>query len=86
MKKLLALMLAMVMVFGLAACGQTAAPAASAAPAEADVDLLEAAETEEFYTLCSELLDYYAGGNVCTMDTAEKVNMLTGLLDKKDGA
>lgn len=34
MKKLLALLLAMTMVFALCACGQTAAPAESAAPAE----------------------------------------------------
>ena len=36
MKKLLALVLALVMVFGLAACGQTAAPAATEAPATAE--------------------------------------------------
>ena len=35
MKKVLALLLAVVMVFALAACGQSAAPAPSAAPAEA---------------------------------------------------
>ena len=34
MKKLLALLLALTMVFALCACGQTAAPAESAAPAE----------------------------------------------------
>ena len=36
MKKLLALVLALVMVLGLAACGQTAAPAATEAPATAE--------------------------------------------------
>ena len=36
MKKLIALVLALVMVFGLAACGQTAAPAATEAPATAE--------------------------------------------------
>ena len=35
MKKIFALLLALVMVFALAACGQSAAPAASSAPAEA---------------------------------------------------
>ena len=35
MKKILALVLALCMVFALAACGETAAPAASEAPAEA---------------------------------------------------
>ena len=34
MKKILALLLALTMVFALCACGQTAAPAESAAPAE----------------------------------------------------
>lgn len=53
---------------------------------EADVDLLSEAEAEEYYGLCSELLDHYAGGNVCTMETAEIINTLTGLLNKKDGA
>ena len=36
MKRLLAMLLALVMVFALCACGQTAAPAADSAPAEAD--------------------------------------------------
>ena len=35
MKKLLALVMALVMIFALAACGQQAAPAQEAAPAEA---------------------------------------------------
>ena len=36
MKKLLAMLLALCMVFALCACGQTAAPAADPAPAQAD--------------------------------------------------
>ena len=53
---------------------------------EADAALLTDAEAEEYYRLCAELLDHYAGGNVCTADTAEIINTLTGLLNKKDGA
>ena len=52
MKKIIALLMALVMVLGLAACGQTAAPApaASAAPAEAapaEAAPAEAAPAEE---------------------------------------
>ena len=47
MKKLLALILAMVMVFALAACGQTAAPAATEAPAAEEPAAEEAAPAEE---------------------------------------
>ena len=36
MKKLLAMLLALCMVFALCACGQTAAPAADPAPAQTD--------------------------------------------------
>ena len=53
---------------------------------ETDVNLLSDTETQEYYRICSELLDHYAGGNVCTMDTAEIINTLTGLLNNKDGA
>lgn len=41
MKKILALLLALTMVFALAACGQQAAPAASQAPAEAQTEKAE---------------------------------------------
>lgn len=44
MKKLLALLLALTMVFALCACGQTAAPAESKAPAESGNDAEPAAE------------------------------------------
>ena len=53
---------------------------------DADVSLLQGSEAEEYYRLCAELLDHYAGGNVCTAETAEIINTLTGLLNKKDGA
>ena len=39
MKKILALVCAVLMVLALTACGQTAAPAESAAPAEAPADV-----------------------------------------------
>ena len=41
MKKILALVCAVLMVLALTACGQTAAPAESAAPAEAPADVAE---------------------------------------------
>ena len=47
MKKTIALLLALVMVFALAACGQSAAPAPSAAPAEAAPAAEPAAEPAE---------------------------------------
>ena len=55
---------------------------------EVDVSLLQSAgEEAEYYRLCSALLEHYsAGGNVCTVETAEMIDTLTGLLNEKDGA
>ena len=47
MTKLLCMMLAMVMVLGLAACGQTAAPAATPAPSEEPAPVEETPELNE---------------------------------------
>ncbi len=60
--------------------------AACACLTEADVGLLSDAEAEEYYKLCADLLDHYAGGNDSSMDNTEIINTLTGLLNKKDGA
>ena len=47
MKKVLALLLALTMVFALAACGSTAAPAAPAAPAATEAPAAEEKPAEE---------------------------------------
>lgn len=53
---------------------------------ETDPAFLSYAELKEYDRICSELLDYFAGGSVCTADIAETINTLTGLLNRKTGA
>ena len=55
--------------------------AAYAALLEVDASLLQNAETEDYYGL-----NFFSGGTVCTADSAELIDTLTGLLNRKTGA
>ena len=59
MKKFMALLLAVVMVFALCACGQKAAPAQEAAPAEAEAPAAEAPAEDDVYHVA-----YLVNGNL----------------------
>lgn len=61
MKKTLALLMAIVMLFALAACGKSAEPAATEAPTEAEAPVEEAAAAEEPDAEAAGKYVFYAG-------------------------